>query len=85
MLTFTTEQLRGIVKDACPGDGVVAEEVDKLNFLEFAHLEDSVKDDVKFLQENPLLLPETWITGWIYDVRTGKVSQKYKNYSTKSN
>ncbi|RXW23837.1 hypothetical protein EST38_g2000 [Candolleomyces aberdarensis] len=72
MLTFTTEQLKTIVKDASPGDAAIAEAVDKFQFLEFSHLEDSVKDDVKFLQENPLLLPETKISGWVYDVHTGK-------------
>jgi carbonic anhydrase len=73
MLTFTTEQLKKIVKDAAPSDSKVAEEVDKLDFLEFPELEQSVKDDVEFLSKNPLLLKETKITGWTYDVRTGKV------------
>jgi carbonic anhydrase len=75
MLTFTTEQLKNIVKEASPGDAAVAEAVDQLQFLEFPHLEESVKDDVKFLQENSLILPETKISGWTYDVRTGKVCQ----------
>jgi len=71
MLTFSTEQLRKIVKDA---DGPSAP-VDNIDFLEFSDLHTSVKDDVKFLKENPLVLPETTITGWLHHVETGKVEQ----------
>jgi len=75
MLLFTTEHLRKVVKDEHPGNPVVAEAVDKIDFLEFSHLEESVQNDVKFLQEHPLVHPDTKITGWIYDVTTGKVTQ----------
>ena len=77
MLTFTTEQLRAQVKEASPGDEAVAGAVKNIDFLEFSNLEESVKADVKFLQENPLVLPETTITGWTYDVTTGKVSTSH--------
>ncbi|KAG5648250.1 hypothetical protein DXG03_006208 [Asterophora parasitica] len=74
MLLFSTDQLRQVVKDAEPDNHAVSEHVDKIEFLEFGHLEQSVKDDVKFLQDNPLVLKGTTISGWIYDVTTGKVS-----------
>ena len=70
MLTFTNEQIRQKVNSETPG---VADVVDKIDFLPFPHLEQSVKDDVKFLTENPLLLPGTTVTGWVYDVKSGKV------------
>ncbi|KZT23873.1 carbonic anhydrase [Neolentinus lepideus HHB14362 ss-1] len=74
MLTFSTDQLRQIVKDSDPADeGLKA--VDNIDFLEFADLEDSVKKDVKFLQNNPLVLKETKVTGWVYEVETGKIRQ----------
>jgi carbonic anhydrase len=73
MLTFSTDHLRQIVKDADPGNTAVAEHVDKLDFLEFSDLEGSVKKDVAFLEENPLVLKDTKITGWVYAVETGKV------------
>ncbi|KAF8078264.1 carbonic anhydrase [Lyophyllum atratum] len=73
MLTFSTEHLRKVVKDSEPGNSAVAEAVDKIDFLEFGHLENSIKSDVKFLQENPLVLKDTKVTGWVYDVTTGKV------------
>lgn len=74
MLTFSTDHLRKVVKDAHPGNPAVAEQVDKIDFLEFPHLEDSVKNDVAFLKENPLVLEGTKVTGWVYSVETGKVS-----------
>jgi carbonic anhydrase len=73
MLLFTSDQVRNIVKDASPGNSKVAKAVEELDFLEFSNLEESVKADVQFLKENPLVLKETMVTGWIYDVETGKV------------
>lgn len=72
MLTFNSEQLRRIVKDA-DSSPAVASQVDAIDFQEFSHLEDSVKSDVAFLRENPLVLKETTVTGWVYEVETGKV------------
>ena len=74
MLTFTTPQLRDIVKSSTD-DPTVAQAVDKIDFLEFPELEQSVTEDVKYLKENPLVLPETEVTGWVYEVGTGKVSE----------
>ncbi|KAI0706060.1 carbonic anhydrase [Cytidiella melzeri] len=74
MLTFTTPQLRDIVKSSTD-DLSVAQAVDNIDFLEFPELHQSVKDDVKYLKENPIILPETEITGWVYDVGTGKITQ----------
>lgn len=73
MVTFDTPQLRDIVKESAPGDAELAHAVDDIDFLEFKHLEESVKEDVRFLQENPLVLPGTKVTGWVYEVETGKV------------
>ncbi|KAG5728577.1 hypothetical protein E4T56_gene19617 [Termitomyces sp. T112] len=75
MLTFTTDHLRRIVKEADPGNTAIAQAVDQIHFLEFSDLEKSVKDDVEFLKEHPLVLKDTIVTGWIYHVETGKVSQ----------
>ncbi|KAF8649756.1 hypothetical protein AX16_005523 [Volvariella volvacea WC 439] len=74
MLTFTTPQLQQIVRDAAPGDSSIASAVNKIDFLEFSNLEEAVKSDVEFLKSHPLVLKETTITGWIYDVETGKSS-----------
>ncbi|KAF9056481.1 carbonic anhydrase [Panaeolus papilionaceus] len=73
MLTFTNEQLREKVKKEEQGDSTVASAVDNIDFLTISELEESVKDDVEFLKKNPLVLKDTKITGWVYDVRTGKI------------
>jgi carbonic anhydrase len=75
MLTFSTSYLRDLVKEANPGNAAVASQVDSIDFLEFGHLEDSVKNDVKFLQESPLVFKDS-ITGWLYEVETGKVRKE---------
>ncbi|KAF9263740.1 carbonic anhydrase [Marasmius fiardii PR-910] len=74
MLTFTTNQLKDILKKDADDAGKA--EVDKISsFLEIQNLEESVKEDVKFLKEHPLVLKETKITGWIFRVEDGKVVQ----------
>lgn len=75
MLTFTTEQLQEIVRNASPGNSEVADAVNKIEFLEISNLEESVEADVKFLQEHPLVLEDTKVTGWVYEVESGKVNQ----------
>ena len=75
MLTFASNDVRTIVKDAAKGDAAVAARVDAIDFLEFANLEESVKEDVAWVKSEPLLLPETVVTGWVYDVKSGKVTQ----------
>ena len=72
MLTFSTPQLRALVKDADPGNAAL-QAVDEIDFLEFQGLEESVRTDVRFLEEHPLVLPGTKVTGWVDEVETGKV------------
>ncbi|KAJ7044803.1 carbonic anhydrase [Mycena alexandri] len=75
MLTFTSNDVHSIVKDAAKGNADVAKRVEAIDFLEFKDLEESVKEDVAWLKNQPLILPETPVSGWIFDVKTGKVSQ----------
>ncbi|KAF7792492.1 hypothetical protein EIP86_003533 [Pleurotus ostreatoroseus] len=84
MLTFTTPQLRKLVKDSDPSDPTL-NVVDEIDFLEFPELEQSVKDDVEYLKTNPLVLKETVVTGWIYDVTTGKVPANPDDADSSSN
>ncbi|CAM2719648.1 unnamed protein product [Rotaria socialis] len=48
---------------------------DHIAFLSIAKLEDSVRDDVDFLKNNPLLFKDVPISGWVYDVKTGKLNR----------
>ncbi|KAF4623063.1 hypothetical protein D9613_002079 [Agrocybe pediades] len=72
MLTFTNEELREKVKAETPAASEIVGEID---FLPISDLEDSVKTDVAFLKESSLLLQDTVYTGWLYDVKTGKIKQ----------
>ncbi|GAA5868292.1 hypothetical protein JCM8547_002307 [Rhodosporidiobolus lusitaniae] len=49
--------------------------VDSLNALEFSDPRVSVKEDVEFLRENPLVHPDSKdkISGWYYSVKTGEL------------
>ncbi|KAK9695466.1 hypothetical protein K7432_012946 [Basidiobolus ranarum] len=43
------------------------------DFLPFSNLEKSVEEDVVFLRTNELILKETKLRGYIYDVNSGKL------------
>ncbi|KAL0950724.1 hypothetical protein HGRIS_007500 [Hohenbuehelia grisea] len=69
IVTFTSPELRQKIKDADPENEATAEAVEQVDFLTYPpDLEQSVRNDVKFLQENPLILKGTKVTGWIWDV-----------------
>jgi carbonic anhydrase len=68
MLTFTNEDLR---KKLSEERGVDASSVE---FLPFPDLEQSVRDDVATIKTSPLLPNGIEVTGWVYDVKTGKIS-----------
>ncbi|KAG8925691.1 hypothetical protein FRC01_009826 [Tulasnella sp. 417] len=79
MLTFKDDVLRAKLKESVKADvrDAVGPTVDQISFLPFPDLEQSIKEDVAYLKGSPLLLEETKskITGWIYDVYSGKVTQ----------
>jgi carbonic anhydrase len=69
MLTFTNDQLRERLRRDLGAD---AADVD---FLPFADLEASVREDVAAVRSSPLILPGTPVRGFVYDVRTGRLSE----------
>jgi carbonic anhydrase len=69
MLTFRNEELRARLRDQL---GASADDVD---FLPFTDVEQSVRDDVAFLRGSPLIPRDIAIRGFIYDVRTGRLSE----------
>ncbi|EJT71199.1 hypothetical protein GGTG_10459 [Gaeumannomyces tritici R3-111a-1] len=73
MLTFTGDAARALLRDQRGGDAAAA--VEGLDFLDFADLEQAVRDDVAFLKGNAAVLDGIPITGWVYEVETGKVRQ----------
>ncbi|CAG7563672.1 unnamed protein product [Fusarium equiseti] len=71
MLTFSDVDLKEKVRKD------LDEDVDHMAFLPFSDLEQSVRDDIKFLRKSPLVLDGP-ITGYIYDVKTGKITVKVR-------
>jgi carbonic anhydrase len=68
MQTFTNEHMQRTLTRAT---GVDASGID---FLPFSDLEGSVRDDVRTIQESPYIPPHVRVRGFIYDVRTGRLS-----------
>jgi carbonic anhydrase len=66
MLTFTDE----VIRDKIRSD--LNQNVDHIAFLPFKNLEKSVLDDINLLKENSLVL-DVPITGYVYQVETGKI------------
>lgn len=72
MVTFETDGLRKLVKESDSSE-TVARAVDSIDFLEFSDWDASVKSEVEFVKQHPLILKETVVTGWTYHVESGKV------------
>lgn len=68
MLTFTDQQLREKIRSDL---GVDTDQ----EFLPFSDLEQSVRDDVQAIRTSPLLLKDVPVRGFIYDVKTGLLSE----------
>ncbi len=68
MLTFTDAQLRKKVSDEL---GATTD----IPFLAFTDIDQSVRDDVKAIRESPLLLKGLPLSGFVYDVKTGRLRQ----------
>ena len=65
-MTFNSNQLHGLVKKRVAHEHFAA--VDSLAFLEFSDVDESIREDVAFLENHPLILPETVISGYRYEV-----------------
>ncbi|KAJ5434924.1 Carbonic anhydrase [Penicillium cf. griseofulvum] len=68
MLTFTDEGIRDKIRVD------LHQNVDHIAFLPFGDLEQSVRDDIKLLKDSPLVL-DVPVTGYLYEVETGKIVQ----------
>jgi len=68
MLTFSNEDLHAKVRDDLGADA------SHIDFLPFADLEQSVRDDVDFLKGSSLIPEEVVIRGFIYDVKSGRLT-----------
>jgi carbonic anhydrase len=69
MLTFTNSDLHAKVKQDLGADSTA------IDFQPFSDLEESVREDVAFLQSSPLIASDVPVRGFIYDVRTGRLNE----------
>lgn len=67
MLTFSNDDLRAKVKQDLHANA------DNIDFLPFKDLEQSVRDDVATIKSSPLIPDNVEVSGFIYDVRSGKL------------
>jgi carbonic anhydrase len=69
MLTFKNEDVHAKVEETLGAD---ASDID---FLPFPDLDQSVRDDIQFLKDSPLIPEDVSIRGFVYDVKTGRVRE----------
>lgn len=67
MLTFTNEDAWAKLE---ADTGRSARDID---FMPFSDVEQSVRDDVATIRANPFLPPDVDVSGWVYDVRSGRI------------
>ncbi|KIW20299.1 hypothetical protein PV08_00874 [Exophiala spinifera] len=72
MLTFSNSDAYGLVETNLGSEAVDELKTRNLDFLPFSDLEEEVKKDVKYLQDAKLVPNNVAISGWIYEVETGK-------------
>jgi len=69
MLTFKNEDLYAKVQEDLGADA------SSIDFLPFADLEQSVRDDLAILSDSPLIADDVSVRGFIFDVKTGKLQE----------
>jgi carbonic anhydrase len=69
MLTFQNEDVHEKVRQDLGADA------SEMDFMPFADLEASVRDDVEFLRASPLVADDTEIRGFVYDVSSRRLSE----------
>jgi len=71
MLTFGNEDAHSVVEKNLVLEG--KKELGGLDFLPFADLEKALEDDVNFLKASKAIPDHVNISGWVYEVETGRV------------
>jgi carbonic anhydrase len=69
MLTFSNDDLRGKLAADTGRDA------SHMDFLPFSDLEESVRDDVHRIRDNPYIPADIEVSGWVYDVKTGELRE----------
>ncbi len=69
MLTFTSQELQKRLTEETGADA------SGIEFLTFADLEESVVEDVRRIGESPFIANDIPVSGFVYDVRTGRLKE----------
>jgi len=69
MLTFSNEDLRRQLREDLGADA------SKIDFLPFSDLDESVRLDVATLRASPLIPKDIPVTGFVYDVHSGRLRE----------
>jgi hypothetical protein len=69
MLTFRNDQLRARIRQELGADAGA------IDFLPFGDLEGSVRQDAATLRASPLIPGDIPVSGFVYDVRTGRCAR----------
>lgn len=67
MLTFTNDDLQGKLRDE------TGQDASSIDFLPFADLEGSVREDVQRVKNSPFLSADIPVSGFVYEVETGSL------------
>ena len=73
MLTFTNEDAFVVVEKNLGSHA--KDELAGLDFQPFPDLEKGVQDDIEYLKASKAIPDTVVVTGWIYEVESGKVKQ----------
>jgi carbonic anhydrase len=71
MLTFKNEDAHAVVEKNLGSEA--AKEIQGLDFLPFPELEEAVREDLKYLRGSKAVSESVGLSGWVYEVETGKV------------
>ncbi len=67
MLTFTNEEIREQLRRNLDADASA------IDFLPFSDIDQSLREDVERIQASPLLPADIPVSGFVYDVHTGRL------------
>ena len=71
MLTFKNKDAHAVVEKNLGSEA--KKELAGLDFQPFQDLEQAVKDDVSFLRSSKAIPEDVKVSGWVYEVKSGKV------------
>ncbi|KAK1596379.1 carbonate dehydratase [Colletotrichum navitas] len=72
MLTFKNEDAYGIIEKNLGADASLEAKNRIPDFLAFPELEEAVKKDIDFIKASKLVPDSVTLSGWVYEVETGK-------------